>query len=236
MYIQYAFLWTLYSILLTSHAHEPSFPNVSIGSMPFAYYQGSVQSGQETDVFTQPSHHDFLITTAFQSSRNCDLYQDNTQIANGKSGVMDTSGHGTLFLGKGLLRVDAGSTLKVRAVGDDCTFHVSGYHIEIGSPYVHLTGSIPINTAQVVHTIPTGKLFIIQSIIMGGTQPETCDLYINGNLVVEGNLRAMTREDVHSAATNGNLRIPVAENETINIHNTGASSPCHYYLEGTYVQ
>ena len=236
MCIQSILLWALYSTLGSAHAHEPSFPNVSIGSTPFAYYQGTIQSGQETDVFTQSTQHDFLVTTAFQSSRNCDVYQDSTQIVNGKSGVMDTSGHGTLFLGKGLLRIDAGSTLKVKAVGDNCTFHISGYHIEIGSPYVHLTGSVSTNSSQTVHTIPSGKTFILQSIIMGGTQPETCDVYISGNLVLEGHLRAMTREDIHSAATNGNLRIPVAENETIDIHNTGVSSPCHYYLEGTYVQ
>ena len=167
MCLQSILLWFLYSGLLSTHAHEPTHPNVSTGSTPFAYYQGTIQSGQETDVFTQSTQYDFLITTAFQSSRNCDLYQDSTQIVNGKSGVMDTSGHGTLFLGKGLLRIDAGSTLKVKAVGDNCTFHISGYHIEIGSPYVHLTGSIPINSSQVVHTIQTGKMFIIQRNLLG---------------------------------------------------------------------
>ena len=219
-----------------AHASEPSYPNTSLGSVPYGYYQGSIVSGQVIDVFTQPLGQDFLVTTSIQSSRNCDVYQDSTQIVNGKAGAMTTSAHGTLFIGKGLLRVDAGSTLKVKAVGDNCTFHISGYHIESGGPYSHYTGSVPSNSSQTIHTTSLGKTFVIHSIIMGGNQPETCDVYVQGAMMMEGNLRAMTREDVHSAFTNGNIRIPVAEQETISVHNTGSSSACHYYLEGIYVQ
>lgn len=229
-------LGSFVSLSGTSFASEPFYPNTSLGNVPYAYYQGSIPSGQEIDVFTQPLDQDFLLTTSIQSSRNCDLYQDSTQIVNGKTGVMTTSAHGTLFIGTGLLRIDAGSTLKVKAVGDDCTFHLSGYHIEIGSPYLHYTGSVSPNTSQTIHTNPSGKTFIIHSIIMGGSQPETCDVYVDGNMMIEGHLRAMIREDVHSAFTNGNIRIPVAGQETISVHNTGSSSPCHYYLEGMYAQ
>ena len=229
-------LGSFFSLSGTSFASEPFYPNTSLASVPYAYYQGSISSGQEIDVFTQPLDQDFLITTSFQSSRNCDLYQDSTQIVNGKTGAMTTSAHGTLFIGTGLLRIDAGSTLKVKAVGDDCTFHISGYHIEIGGPYLHYTGSVSPNTSQTIHTSPSGKTFVIHSIIMGGSQPETCDVYVQGIMMIEGHLRAMTRENVHSAFTNGNIRIPVAGQETISVHNTGSSSACHYYLEGMYAQ
>ena len=216
-------------------AQEPTGPNVSLGSLPYAYYHGSILSGQETDVFTQASDQDFLITTAIMSSLNCDLYQDSTLLVNGKAGPMAYASRGSLFLGTGILRVEAGSTLTVKAVGDTCTFHLSGYHIEMGGPYSSITGEVNHSSTQSVLTVPAGKTFILRSAIMGGNQPETCDLYINSTIVLEGNLHAMTREGVNSAFTNGNVRIPVTENDSLVVKNTGSSSACHYHIEGTYL-
>ncbi|MEC7984980.1 MAG: hypothetical protein VX278_07445, partial [Myxococcota bacterium] len=216
-----------------AQAQDPA-PNVSLGSLPYAYYQGSILSGQETDVFTQSSDQDFLITTAIQSSLNCDLYQDNTLLVNGKAGPMAYAARGSLFLGTGILRVDAGSTLTVKAVGDNCAFHISGYHIETGGPYASVTGSVNPNSSQSVLTVAAGKTFVLRSVIMGGNQPETCDLYINGSMILEGHLHAMTREGVNSAFTNGNIRIPVPENDSLVVKNTGSSSECHYHIEGIY--
>jgi hypothetical protein len=150
---------------------------------------------------------------------------------------MTTSARGVLLLGGGHVRVDAGSTLTVSAVGDDCTYHISGYQIQVGSPYVSLTGAVASNSIQDVATIPSGKTFVLKSIIVGGTQPETCDLYADGTLIVDGNLRAMSAEGaMNTAFTNGNIRIPILENQTISLENTSVSSLCNYYLEGSYVQ
>ena len=222
--------------LVVPVAHEPTTPNVSFQALPYAYYQGSIPSGQETAVFTQFLDQDFLITAAMQTSLNCDLYQDNTLLVNGKAGAMVNAASGSLFLGKGILRVDAGSTLKVKAVGDDCTFHISGYHIEIGGPYASMTGSVNHSSTQSVLTVASGKTFVVRSVVMGGNQPETCDLYMNSTLIIDGNLRAMTREGIDSAFTNGNIRIPILENDSLVIKNTGSSSECHYFIEGMYVE
>lgn len=231
------FFVLLFGNLPQSMAHEPSFPHVSLGTLPYAAYQGSVISGQSDVVFTVASGHDFLVTTAVMSSANCDLYQNSTQLVNGKSHVMSTNGRGVLLLGRAFLRVDAGSTLNVSAVGDDCTYFLSGYSVEMGSSYIHMTGEVSPNGMTDIATIPSGKTFVLQSIIVGATQPETCDLYIDGSMIVDGSLRVMASESaMHSAFTNGNIRIPVLENQTISMHNMSVSSTCHYYMEGLYVE
>ena len=148
---------------------------------------------------------------------------------------MVSAARGSLFLGTGILGVDAGSTLSVKAVGDNCTFHISGYHIEKNGPYASATGSVSPNSSQSVLTVPVGKTFILRSAIMGGNQPETCDLYLNSSMIIEGNLHAMTREGVNSAFTNGNVRIPIPENDILVVKNTGSSSECHYHIEGVYI-
>ena len=228
-------LGTVILIPRLSYAQDPTAPNVSLGSLPYAYYHGSILSGQETDVFTQASDQDFLITTAIMSSLNCDLYQDSTLLVNGKAGPMAYAARGSLFLGAGILRVEAGSTLTVKAVGDNCTFHISGYHIAPDGPYASVTGEVNHSSTQSILTVPSGKTFILRSVIMGGNQPETCDLYINSSIVLEGNLHAMTREGINSAFTNGNIRIPVSENDSLVVKNTGSSSACHYHMEGVYL-
>ena len=231
------FFFVLLLGISQSMAHGPSSPHVSLGALPYATYQGKVVSGQSESVFTVPSGHDFMITTAVMSSANCDLFQNNTLIANGKSRVMTTGGRGVLLLGRALLYVDAGSTLNVSAVGDDCTYFLSGYSVEMGSSYLQMTGEVSPNAMTDIATIPSAKSFVLQSIIVGANQPELCALYVDGTMIVDGYLRAMAYESsMYSAFTNGNIRISVLENQTISMHNTSVSSTCHYYMEGRYVE
>ena len=246
------------SLFLQSAHASPTLtlPEVSKGSLPYASYSGTL-CDVPTDIVTVPEGQDFLVTmvsttTDGGSSRWGDWYEHHTSMLLRDDEIALTGQHIgkkssiDIARGEGRLPVGSGSTLRIRSIetwGDDCQhkYYVQGYFIQTDSPYRSYFNNSAIK--RTVLTVDSGKTFLVRTIAIASREsPLYCDVYVDGNLVLEGNSWAMS--DTHwGAGTAGGFSagkgtLVLTEGQVLSIgpEDPTAETQCDYYVAGEYMR
>ena len=228
------------------------FPEVSVGENPNRNFSGEVSARSSHELLVVPENQEFIITMIKSDStgvptrassgtpdpdNGIQLLQDATVVLRG--GVIDFYSGASISMGKGHLRIEAGTTLSLQNLnGWPATYYVQGYLVQRGSPYRSVCGVTPSESfdAQTVFSTEEDRVFLIRTAVLNaqGGGASNCDLAVNDETIVDGSSYAMYDNGVPQPFVRGNGAISVPGGSTIQVRTFGRR--CDYYIEGEYIQ
>ena len=241
-------LATLISLLLhtTTSQASPTLPEVSMGSLPYKVFSGSIPSTGSVDLFTVPDGQELIVTGVvnhvsgsggFSESDGLAFFADGTRVLGGVF-INPSSPHSTFGVNAGRLRIVSGETLSIVYTGGGSMnrYYVQAYVVEAGSPYRSTIGTIPADSITIPTTIFTadeGQPFIVRSLILY-CQGGPADVLLDGDVVISRHVSATTISASPTLFAKGKGALPVPAGSTLAIRSESFTGACDYYMDGEY--
>ena len=224
----------------------PTLPEVSMGSLPYKTFSGTVSPSGSVDLFTVPDGQELIVTAVinqvsgsggFSESNGFSLFADGLRVLGGVF-ISPSHAHSTFGENAGRLRIPSGQRLTIAydGGGSDADYFVQAYLVQEGSPYRSAIGTIDasvIASPTTVFTADADQPFIVRTLILY-CQGGPANVLIDGEVVLSREVGATTISASPTLFAKGKGALPVPAGSSLAIRGESFTASCDYYLDGEY--